>query len=67
MLIILIQSTKLESDEEKLLKKWEIKKEKKIILLPGRLTPWKGQELFIEAVNLVQILNLAMKLFMQLY
>ena len=48
-------STKLENDEEKLLKKWEIKKEKKIILLPGRLTPWKGQELFIEAVNLTNI------------
>ena len=48
-------STKLESDEEKLLKKWEIKKEKKIILLPGRLTSWKGQELFIEAVNLTNI------------
>ena len=48
-------STKLESDEEKLLKKWEIKKEKKIVLLPGRLTSWKGQELFIEAVNLTNI------------
>ena len=48
-------STKLENDEEKLLKKWEIKKEKKIILLPGRLTSWKGQELFIEAVNLTNI------------
>ena len=23
--------------------------------MPGRLTPWKGQELFIEAVNLVKI------------
>tara|TARA_B100000003_G_scaffold157430_1_gene142881 strand:- start:1248 stop:2402 length:1155 start_codon:yes stop_codon:yes gene_type:complete len=48
-------STKLESDEKNLLKKWEIKKEKKIILMPGRLTPWKGQELFIEAINLVKI------------
>ncbi len=48
-------STKLESDELKLLKKWEINKEKKIILMPGRLTSWKGQELFIEAVNLVKI------------
>ena len=48
-------STKLESDEVKLLKKWEIKKEKKIVLMPGRLTSWKGQELFIEAVNLVKI------------
>ena len=48
-------STKLENDEVKLLKKWEIKKEKKIVLMPGRLTSWKGQELFIEAVNLVKI------------
>ena len=23
--------------------------------MPGRLTPWKGQELFIEAINLVKI------------
>jgi len=48
-------STKLENDEKKLLQKWEIKKEKKIILLPGRLTSWKGQELFIEAINLAKI------------
>ena len=46
-------TTKLESDEKKLLKKWEIEKDKKIILLPGRLTAWKGQEVFIEAINLV--------------
>jgi glycosyltransferase involved in cell wall biosynthesis len=49
------QTTKLETDEKKLLKKWEIEKDKKIILLPGRLTSWKGQELFIEAINLVNI------------
>ena len=48
-------STKLESDEKNLLKKWEINKEKKIILVPGRLTSWKGQELLIEAINLVKI------------
>ena len=48
-------STKLENDEKKLLKKWEINKEKKIILAPGRLTSWKGQELLIEAINLVKI------------
>ena len=47
-------STKLESDEKKLLERWEINKEKKIILMPGRLTTWKGQELFIEAINLVK-------------
>jgi glycosyltransferase involved in cell wall biosynthesis len=48
-------STKLENDEKKLLNNWGIEKDKKIVLLPGRLTSWKGQELFIEAVNLVNI------------
>ena len=48
-------STKFESDEKKLLTKWNMEKDKKIILLPGRLTSWKGQEVFIEAVNLVNI------------
>ncbi len=48
-------TTKFESDEKKLLTKWDIEKDKKIILLPGRLTSWKGQEVFIEAVNLVNI------------
>ena len=48
-------STKLEADEKKLLKEWEINKEKKIILMPGRLTSWKGQEMFIESLNLVKI------------
>ena len=48
-------SSKLENDEKKLLQNWKIEKDKKIILLPGRLTSWKGQELFIEAVNLVNI------------
>ena len=46
-------STKVETEENKLLKSWEIKENKKIILMPGRLTSWKGQELFLEAVNLV--------------
>jgi glycosyltransferase involved in cell wall biosynthesis len=48
-------TTKLDSDEKKLLKKWQIEKDRKIILLPGRLTGWKGQEVFIEAINLVNI------------
>ena len=48
-------TTKLDNDEKKLLKEWQIEKDKKIILLPGRLTGWKGQEVFIEAVNLVNI------------
>jgi len=48
-------TTTIESDEKKLLKSWGIEENKKIILLPGRLTPWKGQELFLEAINLVNI------------
>ena len=49
------QSTKLEDDEKKLLQEWGINKEKKIILVPGRLTPWKGHEMFIQSLNLVKI------------
>ena len=41
------------ADEVKLLKKWGIKNDRPIILLPGRLTSWKGQELFIEALNMI--------------
>ena len=48
-------TTKLEIDEKNLLNEWEIDKDKKIILLPGRLTSWKGQEMFIESLNLVKI------------
>mgnify|MGYP001162162434 CR=1 FL=1 len=32
---------------------WRIDKKQFIILLPGRLTRWKGQEIFIEALNLL--------------
>ena len=48
-------TTKTETEEKLLLKNWGIEENKKIILLPGRLTSWKGQELFIEAINLVNI------------
>ena len=48
-------TTKLEIDEKKLLLSWKVEKNKKIILLPGRLTSWKGQELFLEAINFVNI------------
>ena len=48
-------STTIESEERKLMEKWEIFEKKKIILMPGRLTSWKGQELFINAVKLVNI------------
>ncbi len=32
---------------------WKVDKKKFIILLPGRLTKWKGQEVFIESLNLL--------------
>ena len=44
-----------ESDEIKLINKWKIDKQKKIILLPGRLTAWKGQEMFLEALDKLKI------------
>ena len=43
-----------ESDKNLLKEKWNITDEKKIILLPGRLTEWKGQEMFIEAISLLK-------------
>jgi len=46
-------TTTLELDENQLLENWGLNREKKIILLPGRLTPWKGQEVFIESLNLI--------------
>ena len=46
-------STTTEKQEKQLLIDWQIDKSKKIILLPGRLTSWKGQESFIEALSLV--------------
>jgi len=48
-------TTKTDAEEKELLKSWNINENKKIILLPGRLTSWKGQELFLEAINLVNI------------
>jgi len=46
-------STTLDSEENRLISDWEVDKNKKTILMPGRLTAWKGQEIFIEALNLV--------------
>ena len=44
-------------DIDKLKATWKIEDNKKIILLPGRLTAWKGQEMFIEAINLFKKSN----------
>jgi len=46
-------STTLESEEDNLFKSWQLEVGKKIILFPGRLTAWKGQEIFLESLNKV--------------
>ena len=40
-------------NQEKLKKEWELYPNKFTILMPGRLTQWKGQEIFIEALNIL--------------
>ena len=55
--------SKIKNDSElKLMNEWKIDKtlsfyEKKIILFPGRLTSWKGHEMFIESLNLFKKKN----------
>ena len=39
--------------QEKLKREWSIDSNKFVILMPGRLTYWKGQEKFIEALNIL--------------
>ena len=39
--------------QEKLKKEWGLESNKYNILMPGRLTYWKGQEKFIEALNIL--------------
>ena len=39
--------------QEKLKKEWNLEPNKFTILMPGRLTYWKGQEKFIEALNIL--------------
>ena len=39
--------------QEKLKKEWGLEANKFIILMPGRLTYWKGQEKFIDALNIL--------------
>ena len=38
---------------QKKIEEWNVDKTKFVILLPGRLTAWKGQEVFIEALNIL--------------
>ena len=46
-----------QDDIIKLRNLWKLDKNKKIILLPGRLTSWKGQEMFIESLNIFRSTN----------
>ena len=46
------QNTTTEKEEDDLVSEWGIKKDRKIIVMPGRLTQWKGQETFLEALML---------------
>ena len=39
--------------QEKLKQEWGVQSNKFIILMPGRLTYWKGQEKFIESLNIL--------------
>ena len=39
--------------QEKLKEEWNLSSNKFTILLPGRLTYWKGQEKFIESLNIL--------------
>jgi len=43
-----------QNKKKELIKNWGIEEDKIQILLPGRLTPWKGQENFIEALNILR-------------
>ena len=43
-----------EAKKKNLIKDWKIDFNKFIILLPGRLTEWKGQEMFVEALNILR-------------
>jgi len=38
---------------ERLKQDWELQSDKFTILMPGRLTQWKGQEKFVEALNIL--------------
>tara|TARA_B100001123_G_scaffold423580_1_gene533920 strand:- start:679 stop:1833 length:1155 start_codon:yes stop_codon:yes gene_type:complete len=48
-------STTLEAEEDNLFKSWGLEVGKKIILFPGRLTYWKGQEMFLDSLNKANI------------
>jgi glycosyltransferase involved in cell wall biosynthesis len=43
-----------EKNKNKIIEDWEIDVNKYLILLPGRLTKWKGQEMFIDSLNFLR-------------
>jgi glycosyltransferase involved in cell wall biosynthesis len=45
------QSQKQLTNNNKYIKKWQIPQDKKIILMPGRITEWKGQDILIKALK----------------
>ena len=45
----------LTAEEDQLFKSWNLEIEKKTILFPGRLTEWKGHEMFLDALNKTNI------------
>lgn len=47
------------SRKQKLAKTWKLDEGRKILMLPGRLTEWKGQELFLKSLLLVNKSDLA--------
>ena len=46
-------TTTTQADEDQLRADWKIDRSKKLILMPGRLTSWKGQEIFIQSLSSV--------------
>ena len=46
-------TTTTQAEEDQLRADWKIDRGKKIILMPGRLTSWKGQEIFIQSLSSV--------------
>ena len=43
-----------ENKRDKLKIEWEVNSNKFLFLLPGRLTLWKGQDVFIESLNILR-------------
>ncbi len=44
-----------DNKKNKIITEWKIDTNKFIILLPGRLTRWKGQDVLLEALNLLKV------------